>query len=306
MSINVVCAENVSRDFAAFKAVDKVSFEIKKGECFGLLGPNGAGKSTLINMIYGALSVSDGELRVFGLDPMKDSRSIKKRLGVVTQENALDTGMNVDNNMMLYARFMGLPLSEREERVGRLLKFMSLEHKKKAPIRALSGGMQRRLAFVRALLSDPDCLILDEPTTGLDPAVRMMLWAKIQELISEEKTVLLTTHYMDEAEVLCDRIVIMDEGQIKAIGAPKDLILEHCPGYIAIVKSTAENQKKLETLNDSFRLVKEMSGLHIRAKQLSLLTDVLEKLEIIPRLLRPTNLEDAFLAITGRELSNDA
>lgn len=222
-------ARGLVKTFGDFNAVDGLDLEVRRGECFGLLGPNGAGKSTVIGMLYGSVRRTAGELTVFGLDPSTQARDVKRRLGVVPQVDALDQGLTVRENLDLYARFVGVPAAEREGRVRELLSYMSLESKEGAPIRALSGGMQRRLVFVRALLGKPDLLILDEPTTGLDPAVRRTLWAKVRDLKSKGCTIVLTTHYMEEAQALCDRVAIVDRGRRLALASPRDLIAAHAP-----------------------------------------------------------------------------
>lgn len=286
MSEEVVRVEQVSKKFGDQIAVADASFQISQGECFGLLGPNGAGKSTLIKMMYGAMSRSGGDMSVLGLDPQRQGRKLRRRLGVVTQEDALDEQMSVIENMRLYASFIGLPKKAAEIRIKELLSFLALEHKANAMILALSGGMKRRLVFVRALLAEPELLILDEPTTGLDPAVRQVLWNKIRELKAKGTTVLLTTHYMDEAEVLCDRLVILDKGQIQVNGNPRALVAEHCAGYVAIWKPSERARVEAKTLHE--------------------LAAEVEKENAKPELIRPSNLEDVFLKITGRELGTDA
>jgi lipooligosaccharide transport system ATP-binding protein len=218
--MNLIHAKQVTKRFGDFEALQGLDLEVKAGDCVGLLGPNGAGKSTFIGSLYGVVERTGGELTVFGLDPKLNSREIKRRLGVVPQESALDEGLTVRENMRLFANFVGVAAAKRDARIGSLLKMMALDHKAEAPIRALSGGMKRRLAFVRALLSEPEILILDEPTTGLDPAVRHLLWEKVGELRAAGKTILLTTHYMHEAEVLCDRIVILSKGKVIDSGSP--------------------------------------------------------------------------------------
>ena len=223
----MIRARGLAKRFGSVDAVSGVDLEIRRGECFGLLGPNGAGKSTVINMIYGVTARTGGELSVFGMDPSTQARDIKRRLGVVPQVNALDESLTVRENMELYARFVG---GGAQKKVDELLAYMSLEGKADAFIRELSGGMQRRLVFIRALLTDPDLLILDEPTTGLDPAVRHLLWAKVKDLRARGKTILLTTHYMPEAEALCDRIAIVDKGKRLALGSLKELSDAHAPG----------------------------------------------------------------------------
>jgi lipooligosaccharide transport system ATP-binding protein len=286
MADPVVAVTAVSKTFGDFQAVAGASFTIARGECFGLLGPNGAGKSTLIRMLYGATSRTGGELAVLGLDPQREGRALRRRLGVVTQEDALDDQMTVLENMRLFASFIGLPKDVAKRRIKELLEFLSLDHRQDAKILTLSGGMKRRLVFVRALLAEPELLILDEPTTGLDPAVRQVLWDKIRELKQRGTTVLLTTHYMDEAEVLCDRLVILDRGSIKVEGAPRALIAEHCAGYVAIWKPSGRGRAEAATLHD--------------------LAAEVEREAEKPEVIRPSNLEDVFLKVTGRELGSDA
>lgn len=281
--------------------------EVHEGECFGLLGPNGAGKSTFINMTYGTVLRTSGDIRVFGFDPATDGRKIKKRLGVVTQDNALDESLSVVENMMLYAAFLDVPKKERKKRVEELLEYMNLSHKKNAPIRFLSGGMKRRLVFVRALLGKPELLILDEPTTGLDPAVRHLLWGKVKELRQSGTTILLTTHYMHEAEVLCDRLVILNRGKIVAEGSPQQMIQQHTPGYVGIYSLDQKNQIH-ELLGKYPEVIfhEDSSGVHLRTKTLADLTTYHNNHNLVPLQIRPANLEDVFLKLTGQELAVDA
>lgn len=294
--------KNVTKKFGEFTAVNNLTLDIERGTCFGLLGPNGAGKSTLIRMFYGAMSRTSGDMKVLYEDPMVDARSIKKRLGVVTQENYLDESLSVIENMMIYATYAGLPIEKRESKVMELLKYMALDHKVKAPILSLSGGMKRRLAFVRALLNDPDLVILDEPTTGLDPAVRHLLWDKINELKSSGVTIILTTHYMDEAEQLCDELVIIDGGEIKVKDSPANLIKDHVPGYLAIV----ESKDPIKGVADKVWVGERLGGQQIRALSLDGLHEFISSNNLEPKIIRPTQLEDVFLEITGKELADDA
>lgn len=302
-------ARDVRKTFGTFEAVRGLSLDIRKGECFGLLGPNGAGKSTFINMIYGSVLRSRGDLKVFGLDPQLDARSIKKRLGVVTQDNALDESLNVTENMELYAAFVGVAGKDRKSRVDDLLNFMNLSHKKSDPIRFLSGGMKRRLVFVRALLGNPDLVILDEPTTGLDPAVRHLLWGRINDLKNKGKTILLTTHYMHEAEVLCDRLVIMNQGQVIGEGSPASLRDRYSPGFVAVFdKAGAQEVESIHTLAQklNYKISEDSSGVYVRAPELNALIKFQEELKQPALHLRPSNLEDVFLQLTGQELTADA
>ncbi|MFN9066396.1 MAG: ABC transporter ATP-binding protein, partial [Bdellovibrionales bacterium] len=199
MNRTILKAHSVEKSFGPFKAVNSLTLSVNSGECFGLLGPNGAGKSTFISLLYGTALRSSGQLEVFGLDPQSKSHLIKKKLGVVTQDNALDESLSVFENLNLYCGFLGIETKLRKNKIENLLEYMNLSHKRDAKIFSLSGGMKRRLVFVRALLNDPELLILDEPTTGLDPAVRHLLWGKVRELHKKGTTILLTTHYMHEA-----------------------------------------------------------------------------------------------------------
>lgn len=303
----MIKAQSLTKAFGSFKAVENLDLEIKRGDCFGLLGPNGAGKSTFISMTYGTVHRTSGTLTVFGFDPQRQDREIKKRLGVVTQENALDESLSVIENMMIYCAFVGVPRNERKKRVEDLLEYMNLGHKRDAKIQALSGGMKRRLVFVRALLGKPELLILDEPTTGLDPAVRHLLWGKVKELHQSGTTIVLTTHYMHEAEVLCNKLVILNKGSIVAEGSPQTMIAENTPGYVAIFG--LNEKEKIESLrreDKSLHHFEDSSGIYLRASSLAELTSLHKDHGLNPLQIRPSNLEDVFLKLTGQELSADA
>lgn len=306
MSKIQLSAKKIVKSFGDFNALNEVDLTVHQGECFGLLGPNGAGKSTFISMTYGTVLRSSGELKVFGFDPQTHSREIKKRLGVVTQDNALDESLTVLENMMIYAAFMGLPKTQRKKQIEDLLEYMNLGHKKEALIQTLSGGMKRRLVFVRALLGNPELLILDEPTTGLDPAVRHLLWGKVEELRKKGTTILLTTHYMHEAEVLCDRLVILNQGRVVAEGTPQNMIQTHTPGYIGIFKS--EDKKRVEQIaqENKFYFHEDVSQTYLRVNSLSELTQLHDTQKLTPLQIRPANLEDVFLKLTGQDLSSEA
>jgi lipooligosaccharide transport system ATP-binding protein len=303
---SMIKAKNLVKTFGDFRAVDGIDLEVHQGECFGLLGPNGAGKSTFISMTYGTVLRTSGELSVFGFDPKTHSRDIKKRLGVVTQDNALDESLTVYENMMIYSAFIGVPSQERQKRVMDLLSYMNLDHKRDVKILTLSGGMKRRLVFVRALLGNPDLLILDEPTTGLDPAVRHLLWGKVKELHQQGTTIVLTTHYMHEAEVLCNRLVILNKGKISAEGSPKDMIKKFTPGFVGIFNSD-DKEKIAELASDKhFDFHEDTSGIYLRTQNLSDLTSLHSEHGLNPLQIRPSNLEDVFLNLTGKELAADA
>lgn len=303
----MIKAKSLTKAFGSFKAIDGIDLEIRPGECFGLLGPNGAGKSTFISMTYGMVLKTSGELSVFGMDPTSQNREIKKRLGVVTQDNALDESLTVYENMMIYSAFIGILAPERRKRIDELLDYMNLGHKKEALIQTLSGGMKRRLVFVRALLGRPELLILDEPTTGLDPAVRHLLWGKVKELRQQGTTIVLTTHYMHEAEVLCDRLVILNKGKVVAEGTPQDMICRTAPGYVGIF--SPEHQQKLHQVIASRKDLyfhEDNSGIYLRAHTLDELTAFHSVHGMTPLQIRPSNLEDVFLKLTGQDLSTDA
>jgi lipooligosaccharide transport system ATP-binding protein len=303
----VIIAKSLKKSFGDFNAVNGIDLEVKQGECFGLLGPNGAGKSTFINMTYGTVKRTSGELSVFGYDPDKNSREIKYRLGVVTQDNALDESLTVLENMQIYCAFIGVQKSERTKRINDLLEYMNLAHKRDSLIQTLSGGMKRRLVFVRALLGRPELLILDEPTTGLDPAVRHLLWGKVKELHQQGTTIVLTTHYMHEAEVLCDRLVILNQGVVASEGSPQKMIQANAPGYVGIFNtSDTEKIKSIIEKDNSYHYHEDISGIYLRTKSLADLTAFHSDHGLTPLQIRPSNLEDVFLKLTGKELSIDA
>ena len=298
----VVVARSVTKSFGPVQALEGCDLEVNPGECLGLLGPNGAGKSTFIGCLYGAVERTGGELSVFGLDPKKAPRAIKSRIGVVPQENALDEGLTVIENMSLYARFARLPQQLTAERIPALLNHMSLDHKRDAPIRTLSGGMKRRLAFVRALLADPEFLILDEPTTGLDPTVRHLIWERVLGYRQAGKTVLVTTHYMHEAELLCNRIIILDGGKVIATGSPRDLIDEHAPGFVAYFESAARVRP---TIRPEFTVFEQGRQFCVRAPRFEDLIDLQQRTGVSAVQIRPANLEDVYLKLTGHGLAEN-
>lgn len=294
----------VSKRFGDFVALEKVDIDVHRAECVGLLGPNGAGKSTFIGCLYGAVLRSAGELKVFGIDPARQARRIKERVGVVPQENALDEELTVLENMQLYARFGGVSRVAARPRIDELLEHMSLEHKRDATIKTLSGGMKRRLAFVRALLSDPELLILDEPTTGLDPAVRHLIWEKVLSYREAGKTVLVTTHYMHEAELLCDRVVILNRGSVVDSEAPRKLITQHAPGYVGIF--AREDEERLRPyLNNDAVLFQQGWQSCVRAPRIEDLTQLQADSGTHALQLRPANLEDVYLKLTGQGLGDN-
>lgn len=260
-----------------------------------------------MSLIVGLNQVCSGKLRVFDQDPAVAGRSIRKRLGVVTQENALDESLNVEENMYLYAAFMGVPKAERKARVDHLLSYMVLDHKRKDEIHTLSGGMKRRLVFVRALLGDPDLVILDEPTTGLDPAVRHLLWGKVKELKERGKTVLVTTHYIHEAEMLCDRVLILNQGSEIALGKPKELIHHHSPGFVGVFeKERMSHQLRDQAVRGGLQFFEDRSASYLRSLELEDLIEFQRTAHTAVLQIRPGNLEDVFLKLSGTGLNADA
>jgi lipooligosaccharide transport system ATP-binding protein len=225
--MDIVIARNLSKYYGNLKAVDGIDFEILKGECFGFLGPNGAGKTTVMRMIYCFIPPSSGELKVFGIDISERPSFIKSRIGVMPQEDNLDPDLSVLENLIVYARYFDISKKESLNLATELLEFVELKEKAKVNIRNLSGGMKRRLILARALINNPHLLILDEPTTGLDPHTRHSVWEKLNYLKSNNVTLIITTHYMEEAEKLCDRVAIMDSGKIVSIDTPENLINIH-------------------------------------------------------------------------------
>jgi len=288
------------------EAVKGIDLDVRRGEAFGFLGPNGAGKSSTMRMIAAVSPISGGELRILGLDPATDGPAIRGRLGVCPQDDTLDNELNVFDNLYIYGRYFGIPKAEVRERADELLEFVQLTEKRTSKVEALSGGMKRRLTIARSLINRPDLLLLDEPTTGLDPQARHVLWDRLFRLKQQGVTLVITTHYMDEAEQLCDRLVVMDRGVIAAEGSPLELIREHSTREVAELRfpvgdhdATAEKiadlGERVEVLPDRI-LVYSDDGEHVLAK-------VHERgLDPIATLVRRSTLEDVFLRLTGRTL----
>jgi lipooligosaccharide transport system ATP-binding protein len=300
--MNIIEAREVVKRYGDFAAVDGVSFTVAGGEFFGLLGPNGAGKTSAIRMMYGFSPVTSGRMLVFGLDIRSDWRQIRSRLGICQQENTLDPDLTVEQNLMLYARYYELDRPVARRRAEELLGFFALTHKRKAKVAELSGGLARRLQLARAMIADPELLILDEPTTGLDPQSRHQLWDRLAELKKRGLTMLLTTHYMDEAESLCDRLLIMDHGRILAQGRPRELIDEHAADSVIEIEGPGadlrdyirQREVKHDDLGGRIIVYAEANG--------TLESEVRRKFCSAACLFRTGNLEDVFLRLTGREL----
>ena len=297
-----VKADHLVKKFGGIVAVNDISFEVDPGECFGILGPNGAGKTTTIRMVYGFSPMTGGSLKVFGLDISTDWRRIKARIGVCQQENSLDPELTVLQNLEVFARYFNIPRKEAREKAIELLTFISLDHRRDAPVYELSGGMMRRLVLARALINQPDLLILDEPTIGLDPQSRHQFWQRLEGLGKKGITMLLTTHYMEEASRLCNRLMIIDNGVILAEGKPKELIQKHVGRDIIEV---AEPTRELRDYIRSQHLNHEDLG-HRLTIYCEDKGDLYQK---IARdfckdgcLMRMATLEDVFLKLTGRDL----
>jgi len=295
-------AHDLRKTFGELAAVDGISFQVFQGECFGMLGPNGAGKTSTIRMIYGFSPLSGGSLKVFGLDVTRELRTIKSRVGVCQQENSLDPDLTVQQNLEVFARYFDIPNREARVRAQRLLQFIALDHRMDAKVPELSGGMMRRLVLARALINEPELLVLDEPTTGLDPQSRHQVWERLEELRSKGLTILLTTHYMDEAFRLCDRLVIMDHGRILVEGTPIDLIKEFVGDDILEVTAPTN---ELRAFVRSRGLKHEDLGhrLIIYGQESDQLFHQISSQYCNEGcILRMATLEDVFLKLTGREL----
>jgi lipooligosaccharide transport system ATP-binding protein len=297
----VITATNLTKSYGAIRAVDDVSFSVKKGEIFGFLGPNGAGKTTTMKMIECVSPPSAGTLRVFDLDPVEEPAIIKQRIGVVPQETNLDPDFTCEGNLLTYARYFDIPTPLARQRTDELLAFVQLEEKRDVTIEKLSGGMKRRLILARALINSPELLILDEPTIGLDPQARHLVWERLKMLQAQGSTIVLTTHYLDEAARLCDRLVIMDNGRILEEGAPAELVRRHAGEEIVEVDKTDTVIACLQGLKVPF----EASGDAVLVSTPSaheLARILLERCRPTRILTRPATLEDVFLKLTGRRL----
>ena len=298
----IVKADRVRKKFDDFVAVGGISFHVLPGECFGILVPNGAGKTSTIRMIYGFSPLTGGSLQVFGLDMSRKWRAIKSRIGVCQQENNLDPDLTVEQNLEVFARYFDMPKKQARERARELLEFIALDHRKDSTVTELSGGMMRRLVLARALINDPDLLILDEPTTGLDPQSRHQVWQRLEELRSKGLSVLLTTHYMDEASRLCDRLVIMDQGRILVEGRPIDLIKKHVGQDVIEVAEPGDN---LRAYIQSQSVPYEDLGhrLIVYGQESNKLFHTISNQYCQEGcILRMATLEDVFLKLTGRGL----
>jgi len=299
--LQLINARGLTKDYEKLRAVDNVTFEISKKECFGFLGPNGAGKTTIMRMIQGVSPKTSGNLKINGLEVEDNPREIQEILGVVPQENNLDPDFTVLKNLLVFARYFDTPKVEARKRALKLLKFVQLQDKKDINIEKLSGGMKRRLILARALLNNPKILILDEPTTGLDPQARHMVWEKIRSLKKQGVTVVLTTHYMEEASQLCDRLVIMDLGKILVKGKPQELIQEHIGDEVVETDNKKDVRNCLNKDKENYEILGDI--IHVFTNDPNKLTSrLIHKCNLGKITIRQATLEDVFLKLTGKKL----
>jgi lipooligosaccharide transport system ATP-binding protein len=297
---------NLHKSYGDNHVVNDLSLAIEAGECLGVIGPNGAGKTTTIRMCLGQTAPDAGSIEAFGLPIPEQVREAKKRIGVVTQFDSLDPDFSCAENLRVYGRYFGLPMATINARIPKLLEFSALQSRASAKPGELSGGMRRRLSLGRALVNDPDLLLLDEPTTGLDPQARHLMWERLQNLLQQGKSILLTTHFMDEAERLCDRLLVLDHGRAIAVGTPRGLIAEHLESDV--IEVYGDGAKATADVHAALAQRVETSGETVffylrdpRPLLFALATD-----HSVRYLHRPANLEDLFLKLTGRQIRDDA
>ena len=310
MKNSVIYAEQLSKKYGELAAVDNVDLSVPSGICFGLLGPNGAGKTTMIQMLQASSPITKGKLEVLGTDVSKESRSVRRRIGVIPQEDNLDPDFTAEYNLIVYARYFGININDAKNKATQLLKEVGLTDKSNEKIANLSGGMKRRLIVARGMINDPELLILDEPTTGLDPQARHSVWDQIRIFKNNGKTVLLTTHYMDEAEILCDELAIMDSGKILVRGTPKELISKTVgTDAIEFVSRSFNRGKKILDLIEDKSKLKNLSisrvsdRIIVYGKEIGeMISEFESNPELTDVIKRRATLEDVFLKLTGRQL----
>jgi lipooligosaccharide transport system ATP-binding protein len=314
MAEPIFSVRNLHKRYGDNTVVNDLSFDIAAGECLGVIGPNGAGKTTTIRMCLGQTAPDSGEIHAMGMQMPRDARAIKARLGVVSQMDTLDPDFNLEENILVYGRYFGMKAADIWARVPTLLEFASLTHKAKSKPGELSGGMKRRLSLARALVNDPDLLMLDEPTTGLDPQARHLMWERLQVLLQQGKSILLTTHFMDEAERLCSRLLVIDHGKKIAEGRPRDLIREHLEPDVVEVFGQAGGDPALPNAQalQNGPLAQYAARVEVSGETVFFYTrdaaPLLRALEAFPQLRtlhRPANLEDLFLKLTGRQIREE-
>jgi lipooligosaccharide transport system ATP-binding protein len=305
----LIYARGLTKRFGDFTAVDGIDFELRRGEAFGFLGPNGAGKSSTMRMIGCVSPRSGGELSILGMDPAADGPAIRARLGVVPQDDTLDVELTVRENLLIYGRYFGLPREVISERTDQLLEFVQLSDRAGDQVEPLSGGLRRRLTIARSLINEPEILLLDEPTTGLDPQARHVVWDRLFRLKQRGVTLVLTTHYMDEAEQLCDRLVVMDAGKIAASGSPRELIGQYSTAEVLELRfDPAEHEQAAEKLADMraqrMEVLADRILLYIPNGDVALTAVRRLGLQPLTSLVRRSTLEDVFLRLTGRRLED--
>jgi len=302
----MIVAKGLTKVYGDFKAVDGIDFTVKRGESFGLLGPNGAGKSTTMKMIASTSQRTSGELLILGKDPNKNGPEIRAHLGVVPQQDNLDRELKVWENLMIYGRYFGLSRKFLKGKIEELLEFAQLVDKRNNKTEELSGGMKRRLTIARGLVNEPEILMLDEPTTGLDPQARHILWDRLFRLKELGVTLVITTHYMDEAEQLCDRLMVMDKGKIMAEGSPAELIKKYSSKEVLEVRFGSENNasvaKKIEGIGERLEILPDRILVYAENGEKALEKIVKKGLHPVTSLVRRSSLEDVFLRLTGRTL----
>jgi lipooligosaccharide transport system ATP-binding protein len=304
--VELIVAKNLSKKFGDFVAVNGIDFTVNKGESFGFLGPNGAGKSSTMRIIAATSQRSGGEIKILDKDPEKFGPQIRAHLGVVPQQDNLDEQLTCAENLYIYGRYFGLSRSFLKTKVLELLEFAQLTEKQHTKVIALSGGMKRRLTIARALVNEPDILMLDEPTTGLDPQARHILWDRLFRLKEQGVTLLITTHYMDEAEQLCDRLIVMDKGKIMAEGKPSELIKKYSSKEVLEVRFGSERNremvKKLKAFCERLEALPDRILLYTQSGEKLLEQITAAGIEANTSLVRRSSLEDVFLRLTGRSL----
>jgi lipooligosaccharide transport system ATP-binding protein len=302
----VISARDLVKKYGDFAAVNGISFDVPPGESFGLLGPNGAGKSTTMRMIGGVSQRTSGELSIMGLDPERNGPEVRAHLGVVPQQDNLDDEIRVRDNLIVYGRYFGLPYSYLRPKADELLEFAQLTDKAKARVDSLSGGMKRRLTIARSLINEPKILLLDEPTTGLDPQARHILWDRLFRLKEQGVTLVLTTHYMDEAEQLCDRLIVVDKGRIMAEGSPASLIHEYSTREVLELRFGSQRNStvagQLEGIGERLETLPDRVLMYANDGEAALEQVRHRGLHPVTSLVRRSSLEDVFLRLTGRSL----
>ena len=301
----LIHARGLTKRFANLIAVDAIDFDVERGEAFGFLGPNGAGKTSTMRMIGCVSAASGGTLRVLGMDPVEDGPRIRARLGVVPQSDTLDLELHVDENLYTYARYFGLPRDVARQRAQQLLDFVQLADRARDDVELLSGGMKRRLTIARALVNEPELLLLDEPTTGLDPQARHLVWDRLYRLKQQGVTIVLTTHYMEEAEQLCDRLVVMDKAKIVALGSPRSLIDQYSSREVLELRfpiDTTPALDKLDGLAERIEALPDRVLLYTSDGEAAAVAVHSRGLQPESTLVRRSTLEDVFLRLTGRRL----